>query len=118
LRNQVYYKKYPLDVERVRGILKHLEKEDVRVPNGGRLTPRRFLGLGLAFGGHGGIDGVHHLVQRAHTDIKVLGHLSYKILQSIQGNQSFDGNPLYALAHEPILPTPLRVLVRLTHNAR
>lgn len=53
LRNQVYYKKYPLDIGRVRGILKYLEKEDVRVPNGGRLTPRRFLGLGLAFGGHG-----------------------------------------------------------------
>ncbi|CAZ83284.1 unnamed protein product [Tuber melanosporum] len=102
LRNRVYYKKYPLDIERVKDILRHLAKEDVRVPNGGRLTSRRFLGLGLAFGGHGGIDGVHHLVQRAHTDLKVLGHLSYKVLQSIQGNQSFDGNVLYALVHEPI----------------
>ncbi|PWW74197.1 alpha/beta-hydrolase [Tuber magnatum] len=102
LRNQVYYKKYPLDVGRVKNILKYLAKEDVRVPNGGRLTPRRFLGLGLSFGGHGGIDGVHNLVQRAHTDIKVLGHLSYKVLQSIQGSQCFDGNVLYALVHEPI----------------
>ncbi|RPA96857.1 hypothetical protein L873DRAFT_1772157 [Choiromyces venosus 120613-1] len=101
-RNQVYYQKYPLDVERVRDILIHLSKEDVRVPNGGRLTSRRFLGLGLAFGGHGGIDSVHHIVQRAHTDLNVLGHLSYKVLQSIEGNQSFDGNILYALVHEPI----------------
>ncbi|CUS07215.1 unnamed protein product [Tuber aestivum] len=102
LRNQVYYEKYPLDVERVKNILRYLKGEEVRVPNGGRLTPRRFLGLGLAFGAHGGIDGVHHLVQRAHTDLRVLGHLSYKVLQSIQGNQSFDGNVLYALVHEPI----------------
>lgn len=52
-RNRIYYKKYPNDIKRVRTILKHLSSKEVSLPNGGHLTPRRFLQLGLAFGGTG-----------------------------------------------------------------
>lgn len=52
-RNETYYKKYPQDIKRVRDILKHLKENEVILPNSGHLTPRRFLQLGLAFGGTG-----------------------------------------------------------------
>lgn len=52
-RNAVYYKKYPQDIEKVRSIVEHLSATRVVLPTGGFLTPRRFMGLGLSFGGHG-----------------------------------------------------------------
>lgn len=42
------------------------------------------------------------LVFRASNDLKLFGKLSYKTLQSVQEKQSLDGNPLYAILHEPI----------------
>ncbi|KAF9477899.1 alpha/beta-hydrolase [Pholiota conissans] len=100
-RNTVYYEKYPQDVKRVRDILTYLEANKVILPNGGRLTPCRWQQLGMSFGMHGGIDNVHQLVFRASKEIELLGKLSYKLLQSV-GNQPFDGNPLYAILHEPV----------------
>lgn len=50
-RNAVYYKKYPQDVRRIRAILAYLDENDVTLPNGGRLSPNRFLQLGIKFGG-------------------------------------------------------------------
>ena len=48
-RNAVYYRKYPQDVGRVKKILTYLERNDVTLPNGGRLSPDRFLQLGMEF---------------------------------------------------------------------
>jgi hypothetical protein len=101
-RNEVYYKKYPQDIRRVRNILSHLDSKQVILPNGGRLTPSRFLQLGMSFGMHGGIDAIHQLVFRASNDLVLLDKVSYKSLQSIQQQQPFDGNPLYAILHEPL----------------
>ena len=58
-RNEAYYAKYPADITRVRRILAYLAGVPTTLPNGGNLTPRRFLGLGMGFGATGGIDGVH-----------------------------------------------------------
>lgn len=52
-RNAAYYRKFPQDIKRVREILKYLSLNKVILPNGGHLTPRRFLQLGLNFGGTG-----------------------------------------------------------------
>lgn len=101
-RNKVYYQKYPKDIKRVKEILAYLSKNELLLPNGGRLTPNRWLQLGIAFGMHGGIDAVHQLVFRASTDLEMFGRLSYKTLQKVQYSQSLDGNPLYAVLHEPI----------------
>ncbi|KAF8589754.1 alpha/beta-hydrolase [Ramaria rubella] len=101
-RNLVYYEKYPQDVKRVRAILAHLDTHAVTVPNGGNLTPRRWLHLGLEFGGHGGIERIHQLVLRAYNDLELFGRLSYKLLQSVEAAQAFDGNPIYAILHEPL----------------
>ncbi|KAG2141327.1 alpha/beta-hydrolase [Suillus clintonianus] len=101
-RNKVYYGKYPKDVQNVRRILSFLASNNVVLPNGGNLTVSRWLQLGMQFGSHGGIDRVHQLVFRAITDLDTLGKLSYGLLDSIQGAQSFDTNPIYAVLHEPI----------------
>lgn len=101
-RNRAYYTKYPQDVAGVKQILAHLERTHVTLPSGGTLTPQRFLDLGLSFGGHGGIDAVHGLVQRAVNELELFDALTYKLKAAIESHQSFDGNPIYALLHEAI----------------
>ena len=67
----------------------------------------------------GGIDDIHRrwrfhcqeiaavtilseLVFRAWNDLELFGRLDYKTLQMVQAEQTFDGNPLYAILHEPV----------------
>ncbi|KAI9285737.1 Alpha/Beta hydrolase protein [Umbelopsis sp. AD052] len=101
-RNNVYYGKYPADVQRVQNIIKYLNKNEVKLPNGGFLSSRRFLQLGLAFGGSGGYDTVHEIVLHAAQDLELLGKLSYSTLNSVQAQQGFDTNVIYAILHEAI----------------
>ncbi|KAG6830888.1 hypothetical protein H0H92_014039 [Tricholoma furcatifolium] len=101
-RNAVFYEKYPGDVKRVRDILSYLDQNLVTLPSGGTLTPNRFLHLGLKFGSQGGIDGVHQIVLRATNDLNLFGKLSRRLLQNIEQEQGLDGNPIYAVLHEPI----------------
>src|SRR5690242_12973722 len=49
-KNTGYYRRYPGDVAAVRAIADHLDRNDVRLPDGDRLTTRRFQLLGQAFG--------------------------------------------------------------------
>ncbi|KAI5813589.1 Alpha/Beta hydrolase protein [Pyronema omphalodes] len=101
-RNNDFYEKYPQDVEAVKRIINHLAQNEVTMPSGGKLTRNRFLDLGLSFGGHGGIDGVHRVIQRADNDLRIFGMLTYKTKQNVEAFQSFDGNPIYAVLHEAI----------------
>jgi len=101
-RNIIYYEKYPQDVKRVRDIVAYLDSNQIALPSGGHLTPSRWQQLGISFGQHGGIDDVHQLVLRASNDLELFSKLSYKTLQLIEQRQSFDGNPIYAILHEPI----------------
>ncbi|KAJ4471627.1 alpha/beta-hydrolase [Lentinula aciculospora] len=100
-RNKIYYAKYPKDIRRVRDIADHLEGNTVVLPSGGHLTVRRFQQLGIDFGMSGGIDRVHQTVLRVANDLELFGKISYKALQTIEHSQSFDGNPIYAILHEP-----------------
>lgn len=52
-RNEIYYNKYPQDVEGVKKILGFLDEKKISLPTGGELTTERFLSLGLMFGGEG-----------------------------------------------------------------
>ncbi|KAJ7647771.1 alpha/beta-hydrolase [Roridomyces roridus] len=100
-RNEVYYRKYPRDIQRVRNIVAYLESNEVILPNGGRLSVDRWLHLGILFGATGGLDIVHQLVFRLTNDLESFGRPSFKTLQTIQSGAMFDGNPIYALLHEP-----------------
>ncbi|PAV19032.1 alpha beta-hydrolase [Pyrrhoderma noxium] len=103
-RNGVYYAKYPQDIKRVRNILSYLDgfSDGVTLPDGGRLIASRWLQMGIKFGGQNGIDEVHELVFRASEELEQYGKFSRKLLQSVQGASSLDGNPIYALLHEAI----------------
>ncbi|KAF3204698.1 hypothetical protein TWF192_011275 [Orbilia oligospora] len=101
-RNTVYYTKYPQDIERVKKIAKYLGENEVRLSNGGTLTIDRFRDLGISFGMHGGIDGIHKLVFRAHNDITRFGKILTPTLSLIQSYQSFDDHVIYCILHEAI----------------
>ncbi|KAF8589772.1 alpha/beta-hydrolase [Ramaria rubella] len=88
--------------EIVRTILDYLDTHAVTVPSGGRLTPRRWLHLGLEIGMHGGIDRIHQLVFRASNDLEQFGRLSYKLLLSVEAARFFDGNPLFVILQEAV----------------
>ena len=58
-RNRLFYEKFPEDIDRVKNIVRHLQKEPIPLPSGGRMSVLRFRQLGIFFGYHG---------QRLHSD--------------------------------------------------
>mmetsp|Transcript_153769 Transcript_153769/g.493063 ORF Transcript_153769/g.493063 Transcript_153769/m.493063 type:complete len:615 (-) Transcript_153769:11-1855(-) len=110
VRNRLYYRRYPGDVARVQEIVAHLEAlgpQGARLPGGGRLTPRRFLSLGLMLGGGDGIEAMHWLVESAFVDVRSSAggasrELDDRFLAKVEMAQSFDTNPMYWLLHEAI----------------
>lgn len=101
-RNIHYYEKYPKDVERVRVIMKYLKHNKVTLPDSGTLSVERFQQIGLNFGGKGGTDSIHTIVNTFYNDLKLFGEPGYNILNTIQGQLGFDTNILYALFQESI----------------
>jgi len=119
-QNEKYYKKYPDDEALALKILHHLATNEVKLPNGGTLTPKRFQQLGISAMGTGtGFERLHYLIQDAFEvcfhfpsltspkkrkleDPGMYEKLSYKFLLGVQAMQPFDSNPLYAIIHEAI----------------
>jgi pimeloyl-ACP methyl ester carboxylesterase len=118
-----YYARFPEDVAKVARIVRHLADAPgggVDLPSGGRLTPRGLQLLGWAFGGAGGFEGLHYLLESAwEADLaaaaagggggcdatsahaNVAGEaLSLTFLRGFEATLPFDTNPLYALIHE------------------
>jgi pimeloyl-ACP methyl ester carboxylesterase len=91
-KNRAYYARYPEDRERVRRIVERLEADDVRLPSGDRLTPRRFRQLGNGLGMSDGFEKLHY---RLELPVDSPG-----FLHDVQGDFSFARNPLYAVIHE------------------
>ncbi|MCC9077973.1 alpha/beta hydrolase [Litorilinea aerophila] len=100
--NRRYYDRYPEDVARVQEIVAHLQREEVRLPTGDRLPPRRFQQLGIAFGSSTGFEEVHYLLEQAFVAGRQGRELSYPFLRGVENAQSFDTNPIYAILHEAI----------------
>lgn len=91
-RNVDYFARYPQDRARVRDIVARLEGEDIRLPNGDRLTSRRFLQVGLSLGASTGAEAVHHLLE--------LPFPSRAFLHDIEPGLGIARNPIYATLHE------------------
>lgn len=90
--NQRYHARYPGDLDRLRRLLRRLDDEDVRLPNGDRLTARRFRQVGLWLGDSGGFERLHHLLE--------LPFGSPAFLWDAQQAAGWERNPLYATLHE------------------
>jgi pimeloyl-ACP methyl ester carboxylesterase len=97
IKNEAYYDRYPEDRERVRKIVERLDSEDVRLPSGDRLTPRRFRQIGHVLGMSDGAETVHYIVE--------LPFGSPAFLHDVEPLQSFARNPLYAVIHEACYAT-------------
>jgi pimeloyl-ACP methyl ester carboxylesterase len=90
--NRRYFARYPEDAGRVRDILRRLEEEDVRLPCGDRLTPRRFRQVGHGLGMSNGGDRIHYLVE--------LPLESPAFLHDAEGAMPYMRQPIYAIIHE------------------
>ena len=92
VQNRRYFERYPDDRERVREILRRLDDEDVRLPDGDRLTARRFRQLGMWLGDSAGFELLHHVIE--------LPFGSTAFLHDAAAGVRFDRNPIYATLHE------------------
>ena len=91
-RNVRFYERYPEDRERVLAICRILEREDLRLPSGDRLTFRRFRYIGDLLGAADGAEQVHYIVE--------LDPRSLAFLHDVEHSVAFARNPLYAIVHE------------------
>lgn len=101
-KNRLYYERYPEDREQAQAIVRYLQEYDVRLPDGARLTPRRFQQLGLAFGASDGFEQVHYLLEDAFVTGAQGRELSYVFLSHFAEAQHFETNPIFAILHEAI----------------
>jgi pimeloyl-ACP methyl ester carboxylesterase len=106
-RNAAYYEKYPEDIPTVRHLAEYIHRQGagIPLPSGGSLTVPLFLTLGLAFGGHGGLDEVHSLILRLAADRGQSGKFTRATLAAFESHISFDTHPIYAILHEAIYNT-------------
>jgi hypothetical protein len=58
--------------------------------------------MGLMFGFHGGIDGVHGVVLQASNDLEIFGYLTDTTLAALDAQDSFDNSMIYCILHESI----------------
>jgi pimeloyl-ACP methyl ester carboxylesterase len=92
-KNEQYFVRYPDDRQRVRDILARLDAEEVRLPNGDRLTSRRFRQLGAWLGDSAGFENLHHLIELPI-------HSNAFLADATVGALRFARNPIYATLHE------------------
>ena len=97
-KNREFYKRYPHNVERVGAIADRLAADDVRLPDGDRLTVRRFQSLGIAFGMKPGYERIHWLIDEAFDE----DELSDTFLGQALDLSSYLGEPLFAALQESI----------------
>lgn len=111
-RNKRYYSRYPDDVLKVKQIVRCLQQGGLTLlPNGGYLTVRRFLQLGIVLGSAEGMETLHNLFENAfyekpnlsNDQSQTYGILRDTFLLEVQNLQScFETNPIYWLMHESI----------------
>lgn len=94
-----YYRRYPDDVAKVAAIADHLAGEDVRLPDGDRLTVERFQSLGCDFGMKPGFERMHWLVEKAFIRDD---RFSEAFLAEAMSRSACAGNPLYWPLQETI----------------
>ena len=87
-----YYERYPADRDRVRALRERLERDDVRLPSGDRLTARRLRLLGNLLGMSTGAEELHYILELP-VDSPAFRH-------DVEAALSFARKPLYAALQE------------------
>jgi pimeloyl-ACP methyl ester carboxylesterase len=92
-KNAAYYRRYPDDVAAVRRLADHLDANDVRLPDGDRLTSRRLRLLGNAFGMGDGFERVHWVLEEAWKGDELADGFRYEVMATT----GFVDIPLFVL---------------------
>ncbi len=98
-KNEIFYKRYPDDKALVARIADLIDANPVMLPDGDRLSVRRFQSLGLDFGMGPGFENIHWLLDEAFA---TPDRLSDQFLGSVMQATAYHGNPLFAVIHEAI----------------
>jgi thioester reductase-like protein len=92
-KNASYYSEYPEDAQKVRQLADYLDRHEVRLADGDRLTSRRLRLLGRDFGMSDGFERVHRLFADAWDGSGV----SNAFRRAVIAQTGFIDMPLYAL---------------------
>jgi pimeloyl-ACP methyl ester carboxylesterase len=92
-KNREYFERYPDDRSRARELFDQLAADDVRLPNGDRLTTRRFRQMGAWLGDSAGFENLHSLLELPLRSNAFLADATIGALR-------FARNPIYATLHE------------------
>jgi len=87
-----FYERYPEDRQRMSELAALVASEDIRLPNGDRLTHRRLRYLGNLLGMAAGAERLHHILELPPTGAA--------FLYDVERATEFGRNPLYAVVHE------------------
>ncbi len=101
-QNDLFYERYPIDIDRSKAIVRHLETTNIDMPDGGHLSPERFQQLGMLLGFTGGHETLHYLIEDAFETINGRNEISYNFMHSFDRVLHFSTNPLFTILHEPI----------------
>ena len=100
--NRRYYANYPDDILLVQQIMHTLQQQHAILPDGARLTPRRFQQLGIMLGSSQGYARLHYLLEDAFVRGPHGPALSETFLRAVAQLQTFETYPIYAILHESI----------------
>ena len=103
-KNREFERRYPGDTATIARIADLLAAEDVRLPDGDRLTVRRFQFLGNGFGMKHGFEEVHWLLDEAFSGSS--DGLSDTFLAEVAAQSGFADNPLWAALQESLYGDP------------
>ena len=95
-KNLLFYKAFPKAKVNAKKIAKYLKENETYLPNGDRLSVKRFQQLGLQLGFSDGASKLNYLFEDAFVN----NELSYTFLKNVFTEQSFDTNPLFTILHE------------------
>ena len=96
-----YYKRYPDDAALIGHLADFIDTQNVRLPDGDRLTVRRLQTVGIDLGMKPGLENIHWLVNEAFAGPD-MDRLSDHFLFEAMRLTSYDSNPLFCVLQESI----------------
>ncbi len=98
-RNADLAARFPRDVQLLGAMADRLADEDVRLPDGDRLSPERWQSLGMGLGMSTGVESLHWLLDGMPDGPELVPDA---VLGEIGSRTGFADNPLYAVLQEVI----------------
>lgn len=101
-KNNRFFRQFPKAQKYCQDIADYLLLNEVNLPNGQRFTVEQFQQIGINFGVSGRFMPTYYLLEEAFVNADGQRALSYRFLNAMLAEQSFQTNPIYALLHESI----------------